>query len=1173
MQGSQKSRPLLSVIVPVYGVEQYIRRCLNSIIGQTYRNIEVIVVDDGSPDKSAEIARTYAKWDRRVKVVSKPNGGLGAARNTGLEYATGEFVTFVDSDDRLVKDAYSAMVGSLLATGSDFVVAGAYRERAGKTWLSRWTRDLHTKDRLGIKIDDFPEIFEDAVAWNKVWRTSFFRDYVGGFPEKIKYEDQEPAVLSYLNAQKFDVLRKPVYYWLIREDGTSISQGKERLDDLRDRLSVLKSSAKHIVKYPNEAVQRAWFAKVVAGDLIQYLEVAPRTGHEYWQVLRSGIDSLTKLTGQELWGDLPFWTRVPAWLAVNTGKESTAEFLNWRAEHGEGLRLTTEGDRIFVDADNFGGSFGELPAYIREVPLDFLEPKSRVTAIEWLDGATVRISGYSFCPHLLDGNVIAPTLVLRCPDTGNVTHLDARWSAPSRLGRFRSANVDPSNSEFQIDIDTGSLDRSHAWALAAILDVGSEELSFSVGQPEATAGAADLGFAEVSGSNRWVLTDDPHFGLLFENEATEVSGTLEQSSDRDFILTVSGPAASTADTLIITNARASKRLSVRGNLEADGSVQFAFSLPELAQRVQNINSNAVWHLQLEDQRRKFSIPPTDGFAALRDLRNAGALRIEMTKKRNLSIVENSWRAQIDSFHLSAVGGFTQLKLAGRVSLPIGFEFDSIKLVDRAMNMWPVQSELEPATGRFTAAVRLSQENWHGAHVPLSPGGYHLKLIAKDRKTGAERRKWLELTERAAIGLPVEYDSAIPFVVATRTKKTRALWLTVSAPVPFADRGVFNREQAIAKSIRANAETGLRNSVIFESFHGKRAGDNPEPLVRELKKLLPDWKFYWSTSHLQFDVPEGTTPLVRGSREYIDAIFRSRLLVNNGNFPFYFRKQPGQVYLQTWHGTPLKMIGNDVHSEGLSTSYRQLMKREVRYWDVLLAQSEFAAEKFASAFSSTAKTVIDGYPRNDCLVDGPESRKLRAATREVLGVSDEECLILYAPTFRDSQRAQSGGYTLDTGIDLDAVLNGLPANTTIALRAHSNISANSLEYSESILDVTDYPNAQDLLAAADLLITDYSSIMFDFAVTGRPMVFHAPDLDEYLASSRKMYLDYERTVPGPITRTTGELVREVSAMLTKGLGKWADDYDDFVKTFAPYDDGKAAARVARDFVKFAEDRTE
>ena len=219
--------PLLSVVVPVYQVEAYLEECLDSLISMRYRNVEIVVVDDGSTDGSAAIAERYRAQDDRVRVVRQENAGLGAARNRGIQEATGDLVTFVDSDDtvtaqRLRQDGpdprpdrrRTSSVGSLRRQ-----VRGRYLER-------HWLRKLHAEQRLAITIDDAPDMLGNIWAVTKVFRRDFLERIGLEFPVGVRYEDQVPITRAYLEARSFDVITDSVYLWRTRAEGTSITQQK-----------------------------------------------------------------------------------------------------------------------------------------------------------------------------------------------------------------------------------------------------------------------------------------------------------------------------------------------------------------------------------------------------------------------------------------------------------------------------------------------------------------------------------------------------------------------------------------------------------------------------------------------------------------------------------------------------------------------------------------------------------------------------------------------------------------------------------------------------------------------------------------------------------------------------------------------------------------------------------
>lgn len=230
------SRPRLSVVVPFYNVETYISRCLESIERQTLRDLEVVLVDDGSPDGSAEIAHEFAGRDPRFRVVTQENQGLGPARNTGIDDATGEYITFVDSDDLVPARAYETMVGSLEHTGSSFAAGNAKRFNTTSGVRPSWTHRLPMASTAqATHILQRPTLVFDRMVWNKVYRRDFWDEHDFRFPA-IRYEDWPVTLPAHLKALSVDVLNQATYFWRERESGDSITQLVFNYDNLLDRV-------------------------------------------------------------------------------------------------------------------------------------------------------------------------------------------------------------------------------------------------------------------------------------------------------------------------------------------------------------------------------------------------------------------------------------------------------------------------------------------------------------------------------------------------------------------------------------------------------------------------------------------------------------------------------------------------------------------------------------------------------------------------------------------------------------------------------------------------------------------------------------------------------------------------------------------------------------------------
>lgn len=228
--------PLLSVVVPFYGVEDYIADSLESIRAQNVQDIEVILVNDGSPDNSLEVAQDFADKDSRFRVISQPNGGVGKARNTGTREATGRYLLHMDGDDLVSRTGFELMVASLERTGSSFALSNARRFSRTAGVRQSWTHGgICATNVIGTDIFARPALVQDRMLWNKVYRHSFWRDQGYTFPE-MRYEDWPVALAAHLDAVTVDIISAHTYYWRERESGDSITQQVFAYDNLLDRV-------------------------------------------------------------------------------------------------------------------------------------------------------------------------------------------------------------------------------------------------------------------------------------------------------------------------------------------------------------------------------------------------------------------------------------------------------------------------------------------------------------------------------------------------------------------------------------------------------------------------------------------------------------------------------------------------------------------------------------------------------------------------------------------------------------------------------------------------------------------------------------------------------------------------------------------------------------------------
>jgi CDP-glycerol glycerophosphotransferase len=348
-----------------------------------------------------------------------------------------------------------------------------------------------------------------------------------------------------------------------------------------------------------------------------------------------------------------------------------------------------------------------------------------------------------------------------------------------------------------------------------------------------------------------------------------------------------------------------------------------------------------------------------------------------------------------------------------------------------------------------------------------------------------------------------------------------------------------------------SKSKLADSILFESFQGKVIGDNPYAIFNEVLSRKPYFELLFTVTS-KTKAPEGAKAVKHGSVAWLKALATSKVLVNNTNFPGYFRKRDGQLYIQTWHGTPLKRLGRDIVDAVPTGSYLRMMDREASYWDFLVSPSGYCSEIFPKTFGFSGPILETGYPRNDILVTQLEHRDL---IRNSLGITDSNKLVvLYAPTWRDSKRTATGNWK-----PVNFLNGSLGENVTVLFRGHTNThSAHNSEVAGGAIDVTNYKNVAELYIAADVLVTDYSSSMFDFSVTGKPMIFLAPDLEHYVAQ-RGFYFDFENLAPGPILKDASFLRKALEEIDSQKI-EYAKRYQAWQQKFNQLEDGLASKRV-------------
>ena len=349
----------------------------------------------------------------------------------------------------------------------------------------------------------------------------------------------------------------------------------------------------------------------------------------------------------------------------------------------------------------------------------------------------------------------------------------------------------------------------------------------------------------------------------------------------------------------------------------------------------------------------------------------------------------------------------------------------------------------------------------------------------------------------------------------------------------------------------------RRLIVFESMMGTQFSDSPRAIYDELVRQEVDAIPVWSVRP-RTPVPAGVPTVIRYTADWYRALATASVWVDNQGLPFALRKPDRVTYVQTWHGTPLKKMGwNDAALASADADQQASVRAAVGRWDVVPVPSDYFTETIVDAYCAPAMPLAVGMPRNDRLqrVLDTEARRQRL---HALGLRDDRRTVLYAPT-----RKGEGHERVYAAADWPSILAADPSLQVMHRAHYTDVLESTASTSPQVVDVSTVGDMAELLDVTDVLVTDYSSVLFDFALTDRPIILFQPDQSEYFAQ-RGVYYDIRTFSPGPIATTPAEL-----AELVHTVDRWAEDWADqraaYRARFGTYEHGDAAARIVRDIV--------
>ncbi|WSY82454.1 bifunctional glycosyltransferase family 2 protein/CDP-glycerol:glycerophosphate glycerophosphotransferase [Streptomyces sp. NBC_00876] len=1171
--------PRLSVVVPVYNVELFLTDCLKSLAEQTMTDLEVVMVDDGSTDNSAALAAEFAAQDDRFRLVSQKNGGLGHARNTGVRNCDPEsrYLAFVDSDDIIPPNAYELLVGALEKTGSDLASGNVLRLRAGgKLQQSPMFRKPMATTRMRTHVSRDLDLLGDRIACNKVFRRSFWDEHAFAFPVGALYEDIPVVLPAHFLAGSVDIVKDPVYHW--RDRPGSITTSRAVVRGIRDRVAHVQGVSTFLAENRTAADKNHYEDHALANDLWYFMEVLPDGDEEYRAAFLTYTNEFLGQVDQSVLDGLPLRLRLMWHLVRERRMEELLALLAFdKREPGafgvRGVRRRQASYPVLKQP---------VPSQVLRVADRDLPLAARLRDAQWRDGK-LHLKGYAYVRNLPVASGAGEFRIgwLRAGRRNVVPLRLRRVDEPEATARSRQSLHDYHRAGFETVVDASKLrvpadgsPKQLTWQLEvgiarngllrrAFPSVREASVAPPVYRPD-----GDHRIVPAFEADKLVLHSERIDARLETHGAGDSAGTVVVSGmvrDRlvkgALMLRLTHTATSTTYEVPATASEGTEP-------SAAGWRRFTAELPldavqEARPTADGAPKSIAYSVHLTGPKGlKASLdvpgPVLPGRYPLADGEDGARreLAFVTSSRGNLLISDRTVQPSVELASWTEDG---QLFLEG--TFPEDREHP-VELVaqnsgHREEATFPVEFTGPEDARRFRVELRPDAVEGPGGALPLGEGNWYFFL----REKGAS-----DESGDIALRIPASAFRTLP---ATRKLSGRDYTierrfgdqlLVVSAPVLSASERGLRAKKLLSDSYAAQRTAPLREAALYSSFDGRQFSDSPRAVYEELVRRDAGLEHLWVVRDQQAIVPAGAKAVEHGSVAWHEALARSRHIVTNTQLPEWFQRREDQTVVQTWHGTPLKRIGLELAGTvQANAAYIATLKERARQWSFLVSPNTYSTPVLRRSFGFEGEVLECGYPRND-LFHAADRAKVADAVRERLGIPQGKKVVLYAPTWREDQRLGGGRYSLGLQLDLAAAERELGADTVLLVRRHYMVTDRLPDSGTGFVrDVSRYPDVGELMLISDALVTDYSSLMFDFAQTGRPMLFHTYDLEHYRDTLRGFSFDFESRAPGPLIPGSDDLIEALRDPAAAIAGH-AEAYEAFRRDFCDLDDGRATARV-------------
>lgn len=1113
--------PLLTVVVAVKETQAlFLPEVIGRALDQPGLDVEVVLAPYGPSSTLHDVAADVAAEDSRVRQVGA-EATAAEAWDAAVAATSAPYVVLTAGGGIPRAGGYAALVASLEQSGSGLAVGRLVGRRG-----VRYATTPGSHEGKALQVADVPQILQDDALENKVVRTALWRAVSPSLDTTLDPELQTAALELMCGDARVDLVDRVVYERHGREIGAPIGT-QPRYARHAARWS---AAVDGLVASTPASLRAHLCAAVLAVGLPRLLEDVENADEPGWDSLVAAVGRWSEAVAEPQLAALPVESRAKTWLVAHDRRSDVEAFVASRWYDRGQVPTTVVDGQVLATLE----LPEDLPDDVRRLSSGEVVLRSVVRRCTWdEDGRLLQVHLWAWIPYVAtdrqaprldawleapDGEAIA--LAVTPYDDPGVTRLAGQRYQSHDRGAFLLA-IDPSTLgeakgryTLRIRLETGGVVREghvrDAYAAGSAARVRARRLDerwlrvprTSAGGPwavELWRPAAVATACRVAG--RAVTVDvagRPLDRVLASTDGTEVSVPVV-----DGRATVELPAVPQPDGLA-----AALTWTVRGVDRSGRSVPLAFA-PQgptgwsEGSEVATVSTDAG-NLALHEVDGRFCVTDIDV--------SAGTLAFR-----------GRWLAAAPE------DAVLSLESDAAVLRPGAQAADG----DEVVVTFDRTSGRDGARAARSGTYRLVVRSGSTESVALASDG----VLA--------RTPWVEVDSHHRVEL----------------RKGAARTVAVVLGPPLDDATDSAHGQELLRRRCAEEATEVDPDVFYlQSYDGSVATDTPLAVHEELTRRGAPQVRYWGVPDLAASVPDGGVPLVRRSEAWHRVLSTAGHLVLNVDPDREFSKRPGQHFLQTFHGYPSKAMGLGLWRAKHYTPRRVAaeLARTMRDWDLILTPTPEMNRYYRESYGYEGPIFDQGLPRDDALV-GPSAALRRAEVRRLLGIEDGQTAVLYAPTWRDDVATGYESAPAVTHLDPASAARTLGEDYVLLLRGHRFHVPVAGAAGAQVIDVSDHPQVNDLILAADVGVFDYSSIRFDFALTGRPMLFLVPDLEEYTAGGRGFLFPFEESAPGPLLGSADEVVAALQD-LDAVRKAYAEEYAAFNRRFNDRADGRAAERL-------------